>query len=136
VQGVCPDGWHLPSRTEFEALITAVGGQSKAGKKLKGTTLWIAEDGIANEDAYGFSALPAGEREYEGNFIKAGEYAYFWSTTQDGGDHAYIMYLDYRSNKAGLNSYYKSHAFSVRCLENSKLPVELQLGARSATRKP
>ena len=124
------------------ALITAVGGQSKAGKKLKGTTLWKAEDGIANEDAYGFSALPAGEREYEGNFIEAGKYAYFWSATQDGGDHAYIMYLDYHSNKAGLNSYYKSHAFSglaillqvLRLL--GSLPRELQLGARSATRKP
>ena len=136
VQGVCPDGWHLPSKAELVALFAAVGGYSTAGKKLKGTTLWIAAYSITNEDAYGFSALPAGEREYEGNFMEAGEYAYFWSTTQDGGDYAYNMYLDHDSNKAGGSSYYKSHAFSVRCLENSKLPVELQLGARSATRKP
>jgi len=58
VQGICPDGWHLPTRTEWNALFTEVGGKSTAGKILKSQTGW---DGNGT-DEYGFSALPAGGR--------------------------------------------------------------------------
>ena len=108
--------------------------QEIAGKKLKGTTLWKAEDGITNEDAYGFSAFPAGRRDNNGNFYSVGDYAYFWSATQDSADYAYIMDLDYRGDYAGLQNFDKNRALSVRCLENSL--VELHLGTRSATSKP
>lgn len=29
VRGVCPKGWHLPERNEFETLIIAIGGTVK-----------------------------------------------------------------------------------------------------------
>ena len=119
VQGVCPDGWHLPSKAEWESLFTAVGGQLTAGKKLKGTTLWKAEDGITNEDAYGFSAFPAGSRDYDGYFSNEGNYAHFWSATEYNRTSAYYMLLYYNGENAVLNGYDKSYAFSVRCLENS-----------------
>ena len=35
VRGVCPEGWHLPSKDEWETLITTVGGSDTAGEKLK-----------------------------------------------------------------------------------------------------
>ena len=35
IQGACPSGWHLPSKTEWETLFTTVGGNSTAGKVLK-----------------------------------------------------------------------------------------------------
>ncbi|MBR2020944.1 MAG: hypothetical protein IJ939_00775, partial [Clostridia bacterium] len=38
VVDVCPDGWHLPSKAEWETLITAVGGRATAGKMLKSTS--------------------------------------------------------------------------------------------------
>jgi hypothetical protein len=34
-QGICPEGWHLPASTEFEALIEIVGGKEIAGRMLK-----------------------------------------------------------------------------------------------------
>ena len=37
---VCPAGWHLPTAVEWDALISAVGGISVAGKKLKSTENW------------------------------------------------------------------------------------------------
>lgn len=30
IQGICPDGWHLPTRTEFETLLTNVGNDADA----------------------------------------------------------------------------------------------------------
>ena len=40
VRGICPEGWHLPTKAEFETLFTAVGGQSTASKVLKSTSGW------------------------------------------------------------------------------------------------
>lgn len=40
IQGICPDGWHLPSNGEFEALIEAAGSKYVAGMKLKSTSDW------------------------------------------------------------------------------------------------
>ena len=119
VQGVCPDGWHLPSKAEWEALFTAVGGEYTAGRKLKGTTLWKAEDDVTNEDAYGFSALPAGEKYYYGDFSDAGDIANFWSATQYDEDGAYFIIMYNNADNAVLQYFYKYFAYSVRCLENS-----------------
>ena len=60
----CPEGWHLPSQTEWEVLFTAVGGQSTAGKVLKSTSGW--NNGGNGTDAFAFSALPAGGRYNHG----------------------------------------------------------------------
>ena len=59
VYGICPSGWHLPSRVEWETLIAVVGGDSTAGKMLKSQTGWV--DCGNGTDDFGFSALPAGE---------------------------------------------------------------------------
>ena len=60
IQGVCPSGWHLPSLTEWDSLIDAVGGVSISGEVLKSTSGW--NDSGNGTDVFGFSALPAGRR--------------------------------------------------------------------------
>ncbi len=116
VRGICPSGWHLPSNDEWNALFTAVGGQSNAGKVLKSQTGWYSNGN--GTDAYGFSALPAGRRNYHGNFNYDGYYAYFWSATVDGIYFAYYMYLGYDYEGADLYYYHNFNGFSVRCLKD------------------
>ena len=118
VRGICPEGWHLPSYDEWNTLFTAVGGESTAAQKLKATTGWEAYSGITNEDAYGFSALPAGRRLYNGDFDNVGYSAHFWSATADDSNYAYRMYLSYGSDNASLGEDYKNLGFSVRCLQD------------------
>jgi len=118
VRGVCPSGWHLPSRAEWETLFTAVGGQSTAGKVLKSTTGWTTYSGITNEDAFAFSALPAGYRRGRGGDRYESGYAYFWSSTEDGKFSAFNMDLDYDFDGALLNYDDKDLGFSVRCLKD------------------
>ena len=80
VRGVCPAGWHLPSRAEFQTLFAAVGGEDVAGTVLKSSSGWYNNGNGTN--AFGFSALPAGNRNDFGDFDYAGDLAYFWSATE------------------------------------------------------
>jgi uncharacterized protein (TIGR02145 family) len=67
VRGVCPKGWHLPDTTEWQSLFSAVGGKTAAGKMLKSSSGWNSNgDGL---DAFGFSALSAGYRDYRGGAL-------------------------------------------------------------------
>ena len=61
VQGVCPVGWHLPSKAEWDELIANLGGASIAGGKMKeeGTDHWFDPNTGANNES-GFTALPGG----------------------------------------------------------------------------
>ena len=112
VQGICPDGWHLPTRTEWNALFTEVGGKSTAGKILKSQTGW---DGNGTDEC-GFSALPAGARQDNGDFFGAGSAPGFWTASEAESDVrvAYDMAL------SGIYFYgsAKSFAHSVRCIKD------------------
>ena len=118
VRGACPKGWHVPSQSEWNELITAVGGSSVAGTMLKTETGWQSHSGVENTDAFGFSALPAGFRSYDGSYDAAGDGANFWSYTEYDGNHAYTMTLYYPYNDAFVYSDLKSYGFSVRCLKD------------------
>ncbi len=114
----CLDGWHLPTEEEFETLFTAVGGQSIAGQKLKFATGWTAYSGITNEDAFAFSALPAGGRDDDGDYDDEGNYALFWSSIENDSNNAYYMSLNYGYGGAFLTTSFKNNGFSVRCLKD------------------
>lgn len=60
LDGVCPDGWHVPAETEWKTLFAYVGDNS--GTMLKSTGGWKA--GMSGSDDYGFSAMPAGAASY------------------------------------------------------------------------
>lgn len=116
IQGVCPSGWHLPSKAEWDTLFNAVGGQLTAGKVLKSTSRW--ESNGNGTDSFGFSALPAGYRLNHGAFSGEGNYATFWSSTEDDSDYAYNEFLGYSFDSASLNNGNKSNGCSVRCLKD------------------
>ena len=119
VRGVCPEGWHLPTKAEFETLFTAVGGSSTAGRMLKSTSGWNDSKGRDGNgtDAYAFSALPAGEY-FGGYYGSECANAYFWSSTERNSNYAYIMLLFYYDDYAYLDNYDKYYGYSVRCLKD------------------
>jgi uncharacterized protein (TIGR02145 family) len=112
VQGVCPSDWHLPSNAEWDALVTAVGGSSTGGTKLKAASGW----NINGTDDYGFSALPGGMGS-GGSFYVVGNNGYWWSSTQYNTSNAYYksmseyVYVDNQFND-------KFFLFSVRCVQD------------------
>lgn len=112
----CPEGWHLPTKEEFETLLVNVGGIETAGKMLKSKQGWD-EDGNGI-DKYGFNVLPAGSRNYDDGFNGAGKSASFWSATEDGEYDAYLLGLDYDGEGAYLLDYDVGAASSVRCIRD------------------
>ena len=124
VYGICPTGWHLPDNTEWKKLYNALGGNSTASKMLKSQTGWNhngSGDGTGGgngTDAYGFSAFPAGYRDYDGYFYREGNDAVFWSATEDDSDNAYSWVLSYYDRISSLLYNRKDLAFSVRCIKD------------------
>ena len=122
VQGVCPDGWHVPNNDEWVELITFLDGSLMAGGKLKSkcNSLWNApNEGATNET--GFSAFPGGLRDYDwGDSYGAGDWGYWWTATQDNQypTHAWMHYMDSSYPEIFPYSQYKSQGFSVRCVKN------------------
>ncbi len=121
VQGICPEGWHLPDTTEWRGLFAAVGGQDSAGIKLKSKTGWT-ENGNGT-DGYSFSALPVGWRDAF-YFQKVGENTVFWSSTEKHDENfrnaSYLMELNSINAGAYLGNDSKDYGFSIRCLKDSK----------------
>lgn len=116
IQGVCPDGWHLPSKTEWEILFELVGGKSMAAKALKAKTGWCS--GCNGDDTYGFSALPAGVRYGNNKSDHIGSFAYFWSATESTTERSNYVQLQVDYKTANLNVEYKSYGLSVRCVKD------------------
>ena len=126
VTGVCPNGWHLPSQAEWDALFTAVGGRSTAGTALKITSGWhTGWNNIGNgTDEFGFSAFPSGYKSLN-DFINEAYTANFWSSSEVDTYGATRMLLEYSAAYADVMDYsHKGLGFAVRCLSDSSSSVE------------
>ena len=117
VYGICPPGWHLPSKAEFGTLLTVMGGQSTASKGLKSQSGWAESKN--GTDAFGFSALPVGGWAPLYGFFLAGNGAYFWSATGFDADYAEHLGIDYDEENTFLDFAYKHGGSSVRCIKNN-----------------
>ena len=116
VKGVCPSGWHLPTKTEFEILLSAVGDWYMAAPELKYTDGWNHNGNGTN--TYGFAALPAGYRYVNGHFLDLGNMAMFWTSVEESSYWAYCMSVHFSDSHVTLASESKSDGFSVRCVKD------------------
>lgn len=117
---VCPEGWRLPDRADFEQLIASAGGMDFAGEKLKSTSGWFKKGN--GSDEFCFNALPAGYRlggseSAPGKFDGIGGYAHFWTATETPDGLAYYLLLDFSTKAAKLSAFGKDEARSVRCVK-------------------
>lgn len=120
VQGICPPGWHIPTKAEFETLIATVNNDGNALKAAGqgGEDFFFDTDGSGTNTS-GFSALLAGYRYVSGIlFINLGDYTYFWSSTEYDATAANNMDLSFGNSSIFLPDYAKEFGFSVRCLKD------------------
>jgi len=101
----CPNGWHLPSKEEWDVLTVAVGGD----KHLS--------------DIYVFSAQPGGLGDFKGYFGDIGSSSYWWSALESNNNSAYYLSISHNYKYAYWNSDFKSYLFSIRCLQGEYKPL-------------
>ena len=132
VRGVCPVGWHVPSLSEFQTLISYVGGYRVAGANLKSTSGWKSNSQYVGNgsDSYGFSALPAGVYTdaityHVYRFYDVGNFAFFWTTSKGScvADRLRLGWADDSSNLThslsdDVDRGDMDSARSVRCLKD------------------
>jgi len=119
-QGICLDGWHIPTDDEWDELVDYLGGSGVAGGKMKeaGNAHWRSSNTGATNSS-GFTGLPGGYRGYSsGSFGNLGDDGHFWSSAEDDGSNAWSRALYYTLDDVYRNIPYKPYGFSVRCLQD------------------
>jgi len=132
VQGVCPDGWHLPSDLEWKEMEIFIGmdpaeadtlayrgrGEGLGGRlKETGYNHWRNPNSEATNYT-GFSAVASGYRRIDGNFRSLGRNATFWTSAEFNTTNAWARGLNYNNSwiRRGYDS--KGNGVSVRCVKN------------------
>ena len=106
MQGVCPQGWRVPTAAELQS-INAGGSDA-----LRTTTMWL----IPGTNTTDFSALPAGIY-HDGRFYNLMGDAYFWTCSNYDEINALVGQLAYSCSDMSLPYREKSDAASVRCVK-------------------
>ncbi|TAL63555.1 MAG: hypothetical protein EPN88_12055 [Bacteroidetes bacterium] len=116
---LCPTGWHVPSREEWQQLRTFLGDSITGGGKLKetGTDHWLSPNKGA-KNSNGFKALPAGFRYFHGSFASVLSFTCIWSSTGTGTDDQWYIGLYSGEASFMMDHRNKTYGFSVRCTKD------------------
>jgi uncharacterized protein (TIGR02145 family) len=110
MQGICPNGWRIPTQSEWRLL------QVYSAEQLRSTELWLDPLGNGNGET-GFNAIPAGW--YNGTINRYQDlygFAGWWASDAPFGTNAYSFYLTYYCNDLMFKINKKIDAMSVRCV--------------------
>lgn len=134
VQGICPNGWHIPSKSEFEVMTNFVNsfaryrcnnGNGSIARSLASQRNWnsysnsccVGSDLSANNTTF-FSAMPAGYYYSGTNISDLQIRSYFWTSTSESGSNAWTMYLDRQYGNVQWSNQSSYYGYSVRCVKN------------------
>lgn len=139
VQGICPNGWHVPSDSEWKEFADTISSHPEyvvgddiryIDKAIASTTLWrsstylysVGNDQSLNNATH-FGLLPAGSLHGGSpSGCGLGDFALVWSCTEykDNPEKVWHRYINNQSSRAfhvdGKVS--KDHGLSVRCLRD------------------
>ena len=141
-QGICPDGWHVPSAAEWDTLNNYSSRQSEFWCEYSGSTKNIAKalagkygwESYSSSDSCfvgvrpelnnvsGMGILPSGYYNYSGSIVNTKTSAYLWSSTLNSSSSSYYKVPGlYNSTKDDLESGngYRYEGLPVRCLRDT-----------------
>lgn len=136
---LCPAGWHVPSQDEWITMMdyliangfnydgTTTG--NKISKALASTSGWKFNtqpgtpgntDYPSKRNASGFTSMPGGYRVSMTGapFSKAGEYSYWWTSTERPTSYAYYRLIMFNTPDVTTFDYNVKMGMSVRCIKD------------------
>ena len=134
--GLCPEGWHIPSHNEWTELTNFIGGTGAPhANELKSCRQvssplggecntsehprWDdSNNSVFGTDDYGFSALPGGYRVGLGQYNLLGGYGAWWSSTEYSYWFSWGRSMFWDTENVGNFYDYKQVGRSVRCLKD------------------
>lgn len=118
-QGICPDGWHIPTDAEWKTLEMALGMSKTEADNYDAHSRHGANQGtqVRAGGSSGFEVLFSGWR-YKDSFHSLGITADFWSSSQYDSSNALFrgVYEHIACVRGGSNI--KTNGFCIRCLKN------------------
>ena len=103
VSDICPKGWKLPTRAEFEALMSLY----TTGVALTASPFYGVYNGAYDR----------------GSFLSGGEFGSYWSSTISDAEDA--QGAGFNSSMADIGESDKNFGFSVRCIKDNRQVVTL-----------
>lgn len=118
----CPEGWRLPLNNDWVKLkkyVREKGYVGNEGAALKASNNW--NDNGNGINAFGFSAMPGGNRDIGGNgkCRLIGFFGDFWTGSSENDNEAFFYRFTYDDYKIILGSREKSSGCSVRCIKDN-----------------
>jgi len=127
---LCPIGWNVPTDAEWTTLTNYLGGSELAHHKIRevgiehwtnlgaegGRYIFNNYTGLTNET--GFTALPGGDRYYNGKFRFIRIVGNWWSSTESDSTHAWNRSITFNRSTVYRRNYYGRYGFSVRCIKD------------------
>ena len=113
---LCPNGFHVPSKDDWDILIKKAGGYENAGLALQ------ANDGIS-KDSYSFSIYPSGYYDSDASYSRdryslADSFAPFWTSTFTSSSNAYAVLFNQDDPQVRIQREHISDGYAIRCLKD------------------
>lgn len=133
-QGICPEGWSVPTKEDWEDLGTVLNGgtavtfndywinlakEVAVDAKLNDNNLWSYSPELSKVNKYKWNALPAGNSiNSHSRFQNILQYGMWWCSTEHSEDLAYYRYIYYDQSYFAPNFSDKDDlGLSVRCVK-------------------
>ena len=115
-QGICPPGWHIPTASEWDTLISKLGYQSKAGRIMKSSTGWnLNGNGI---DSCSLGMMPSGYGKVNDYFYDLSANGFYWSATSTSYEGEWMI-LSYNDSGIQWGFGFKNEiGAAVRCVKD------------------
>ena len=109
VQGICPDGFHVPTRA-----VEWASWNTFSANDLKSTNYWLKDPGT---DLYDWDGRPAGWYSGEiGKFIDLYGVAFWWAVEDPTAQYGYYFSINYYCSEPREGEKLKTDGLSVRCV--------------------
>lgn len=115
-RGICPNGWRVATAQDWDTLVKAYGGDTIAGKHLKGTSHWLPSQ-FQGDNASSLNFLPGGNRRDDGGFNGMGSSAPLWTSSEVDSANAVARFMNTKHYRVGIKTGNKKNALGCRCVQ-------------------